>query len=80
MGVTVQVRALAQCGELLVGVQEGVGGVFGEIFVVGRYTGTEAGVLVKESRCDDDELIRMSRGRHRCNDVACNGACGHVKE
>ena len=75
-----QVRACAQRGELLVGVQEGVGGVFGEILVVGGYTGTEAGILVKESRCDDDELIRMRRGRRLGDDITCNGTCSHVKQ
>ena len=80
MGVTVQVRAFAQCGELLVGVQEGVGGVFGEILVVGGYTGTEAGILGQKSRCDDDELIRMGRGRRRGDDITCNGTRSHVKD
>ena len=79
-GVTVQVRALAQRGELLVGVQEGVGGVLGEILVVGGYTGTKAGMPVQKSWCDDDELIRMGRGRRRGYDITCNRTCSHVKE
>ena len=72
MGTTIKHEPAHGVGELFVGIQEGVCCVLGELIVVGGYTGTEAGMPVQKSLRDDDDLIRVSRGRRRSNDVSCD--------
>ena len=72
MGTTVKHEPAHGVGELFRGIQEGVCCVLGKLIVVGGYTGTKAGVIVEKSWRDDDELVWVSRGRRRGNDLSCD--------